>query len=709
MSEVQTKRIGTSGQFIDHDDGTVTDTQTGLMWKRAAEGQEWRDSEVVGGGDVFDKQSEAKIRRTFAGYNDWRIPTVDELISLVRPDNGEGAPTIDVQVFPNTPRKFFATNNRSYLRIEFRFGSTRPGDPSSFSCVRLVRAGKAVQHLNLKLTVIPRSSGKILINPHETTKYLPGSTPTLTAEPALGYSFKCWRENASGESPSCALVMDADKSVTAEFELNSYSLAVQTTGTGQGTVQYESSLSYAYGTSILLTAVASVGSVFVRWIGSDTDDGSDCIVTMDSDKSVTAEFAKLVTLESHTTGSGQGAISRDPAHDLYAQDSTVTITASPQTGSKFLRWEEAAGGTNPITEIQLNATNRVAAVFALMESYPLDVATTGTGSGVVNRSINAPSYLEGTEVALTAVADEGSIFNGWHGDGNLMDDAIVVTTDAALSLQAEFLQRTIADTEITTNLISVTREEIKRGQNVTVFRLELRNDSKQSARVKVPLTSFVSRSGQTAEQSGWISGLVNGAKGVTLAPGTFCEMGLIHFARADTGDRLHVVVEYVQSPTRVNLTFQCVGKWDEFQLISAVQEELDDAPSSKTNYPTMASALKRIESLEATLADVVRRLDAIQNDWPMAGRKVNPSHSRPVQTLAEVWAWIAEHERIDVVELRARLLPLDLLPGAAVDELNERALDLTGVIALEQIGDEIVVVRTIFDEVLSKWDMDQPE
>jgi len=61
-----------SERYINHEDGTVTDTQTGLMWQ---------EKEVY---DISLEQAEqAAVNLSLAGYNDWRIPTVTELLSVV--------------------------------------------------------------------------------------------------------------------------------------------------------------------------------------------------------------------------------------------------------------------------------------------------------------------------------------------------------------------------------------------------------------------------------------------------------------------------------------------------------------------------------------------------------------------------------------------------------------------------------------------------
>lgn len=73
------------------------------------------------------------------------------------------------------------------------------------------------------------------------------------------------------------------------------------------------------------------------------------------------------------------------------------------------------------------------------------------------------------------------------------------------------------------------------------------------------------------------------------------------------------------------------------------------------------------------------------------------------QTLAQIIAWLATLEMVTVSDLRTRLLPLDLLPGAVIDDLNERALDLTGDLALEEDGEKFIIVREVLAQVVSAW------
>ena len=64
-----------SKRFADNGDGTIVDTQTGLMWQRepAPERMTWPDAQRY-----IQQLNETR----FAGYADWRLPHNDELASL---------------------------------------------------------------------------------------------------------------------------------------------------------------------------------------------------------------------------------------------------------------------------------------------------------------------------------------------------------------------------------------------------------------------------------------------------------------------------------------------------------------------------------------------------------------------------------------------------------------------------------------------------
>ncbi len=104
-------------RYLDNGDGTVTDITTKLQWMRCAMGQTWTGSTCQGTTNRYKIEEARQLRSNFAGYSDWRLPSVKQLLSLVyctseKPrlwnDSGEVCdgeykrPTIEPYSFPNT-------------------------------------------------------------------------------------------------------------------------------------------------------------------------------------------------------------------------------------------------------------------------------------------------------------------------------------------------------------------------------------------------------------------------------------------------------------------------------------------------------------------------------------------------------------------------------------------------------------------------------
>ncbi len=134
------------GKYIAYDNGTVLDTETGLMWMRCLLGQTWNDKTCMGEAEGFTWDDACKQSGNgFAGYSDWRVPTIEELKTLV--DKTQSGAKIHPQAFPNTPD--FVWSSSAYANasggawgVYFSSGYDNSSSRSSSHHVRLVRGGQ---------------------------------------------------------------------------------------------------------------------------------------------------------------------------------------------------------------------------------------------------------------------------------------------------------------------------------------------------------------------------------------------------------------------------------------------------------------------------------------------------------------------------------------------------------------------------------------
>src|SRR5207249_7492766 len=153
------------------------------------------------------------------------------------------------------------------------------------------------------LSVTTAGSGTVAKSPDQPT-YNHGTVVQLTASPAAGWHFVSWSGDASGTANPLSVTMDGNKSVTATFEINSYTLNVSVVGSGTVT-KSPNQASYNHGTVVQLTATPAAGWHLVGWSGDASGSLNPLSVTMDGNKNITATFAiNIYTLSVTTVGSG---------------------------------------------------------------------------------------------------------------------------------------------------------------------------------------------------------------------------------------------------------------------------------------------------------------------------------------------------------------------------------------------------------------------
>lgn len=139
-----------SSRFTISATGTVTDTETGLTWKRCMEGYNFSGGACSMSGSIIYTWQEALqlgSDASFAGQTDWRLPNAKELASIT--EMMCQTPALNEVLFPNTqivPLETWTSsphagnNARAWMR-NFDTGFDFIRDKINLYYVRLVRGG----------------------------------------------------------------------------------------------------------------------------------------------------------------------------------------------------------------------------------------------------------------------------------------------------------------------------------------------------------------------------------------------------------------------------------------------------------------------------------------------------------------------------------------------------------------------------------------
>jgi len=282
------------------------------------------------------------------------------------------------------------------------------------------------------LTINIEGNGAVTKDPDQDT-YEYGTEVELTAIPDTGWSFSHWSGDLLGNNNPETITMDEDKTVTAHFIINEYTLTVNIDGNGAVTKDPDQD-TYEYGTEVELTAIPDTGWSFSHWSGDLSGGNNPEYITIDEDKTVIANFSEnqytlTIIIE------GQGSVLKDPDQNTYEYGTEVELTAVPDTGWSFSHWSgDLSGDSNP-EYITMDEDKTVIANFSI-NYYTLTIDIDGQGEVIKNPDLETYEY--GTIVEVTAVPDEEWSFSHWSGDLSGSNNPEYITIDEDKSITAHF-------------------------------------------------------------------------------------------------------------------------------------------------------------------------------------------------------------------------------------------------------------------------------
>jgi uncharacterized repeat protein (TIGR02543 family) len=263
--------------------------------------------------------------------------------------------------------------------------------------------------------------------------YDAGTLVTLTANPAIGYTFVGWSGDTTTGGNPLTLRMTSARAVTATFATNVYPLSI--TLDGSGTVSRNpDQASYLHGTQVGLKAVPSIGWHFVGWTGDTTAAADTLLIVMTGARTLTARF-EINTYSLNVSTVGIGTVTRNPDQGTYTHGTPVGLKATPSGGYHFVGWSGDSTGTADTLFIVMTRDRTLIATFST-DVYPVNVVI--SGHGTVTRAPNQPGYAPGTNVTLTGLPGGSYSFVGWTGDTITTANPISFTVWGPVNVTAIF-------------------------------------------------------------------------------------------------------------------------------------------------------------------------------------------------------------------------------------------------------------------------------
>ena len=252
-------------------------------------------------------------------------------------------------------------------------------------------------------------------------QYVNGKKQSLVATPNYGYKFVKWQkdgEDFSGNTTTTInIIVAADATYTALFEKESYTITTSVNDSNYGTITLGNT--YLYQDEVTLTATSNYGYILTKWQKDGQDFTGNTVnplsITVTADAEYTAIFEKeSYTITTEVNNSNYGTVT---SSSTYLYQDEVSLTATPNYGYYFVKWQKDSndftGNTTAIINVTVTADATYTAIFDKL-SYTITTNVNDSNMGSVTAG---DTYLYQTEITITATPNEHYQFDNWLKNG----------------------------------------------------------------------------------------------------------------------------------------------------------------------------------------------------------------------------------------------------------------------------------------------------
>jgi hypothetical protein len=253
-------------------------------------------------------------------------------------------------------------------------------------------------------------------------EYVKNTVVSIRAIPNTGYRFMSWNDG-DNQNPRTITVTENIR-LTATFAVSAtgmFYVSVVANNPNMGTVT--GSGDYKQDTVITITAIPNAGYRFVNWNDNNTDNPRS--ITIIQDTTFTAIFEEIkYNVSLSANDASRGTLT---GNGVYPLNNAAKITATPNTGYRFVFWND--GNTDSVRIITVTQNITLVAIFGIEDMYyvyavpnnPTMGSVTGSDDYHKSNGQNSPifkrEYAVNTVALITAVPNAGYRFVRWN-DGN---------------------------------------------------------------------------------------------------------------------------------------------------------------------------------------------------------------------------------------------------------------------------------------------------
>lgn len=293
------------------------------------------------------------------------------------------------------------------------------------------------QYCTLDIDCNPRGAGIVQLIDQEGNVFPEGTEIHISATPYSGFTFVGWMVDGE-EDPqtdrTITFFIDHDTTVTAMFEQvpepTKYTISINCIPEDGGDVQGGGQ--YADGSDCIIIASPAIGYHFVGWMEDGEFISTDEIYefTVTGDKEIDAVFEEnteethnvsLIVVTNNDSTDIRGGYIRGTGAREYRDGEICELSAYANSGYDFAGWVLDDITSNPVstktnykftvtkdTQVYAKFTNVPTQFTVITKSIPEDAGNV-TGGG---------QYSEGEQCELTAIPNDGYMFDHWIINGN---------------------------------------------------------------------------------------------------------------------------------------------------------------------------------------------------------------------------------------------------------------------------------------------------